>query len=175
MEVQAAISSDPGALSQTLTSARPRQTDSAEASVAKLSRSIGPTTVRTSANYQPSPYPSTSSGVALEQPWDQNPKLQADMHLPRLLPQFSGSAQVFQSSLKGLGVFAHHVHSGHLPHSRDSLTRASFSPITFCPGCRRRLCALLTLMFVSFRPERLWVRGFDHGWSASEKECHHDD
>ena len=74
--------------------------------MAKLSRSIGPTTVShlgqlpavtISFNLRP--------GVALGTAVDQIRKLQAELHLPATVtPSFQGSAQVFQSSLKGLGV-----------------------------------------------------------------------
>jgi HAE1 family hydrophobic/amphiphilic exporter-1 len=105
MEVQPQYQADPDALSQLYIRSATGKLIPLSA-VAKLSRSIGPTTVShlgqlpavtISFNLRP--------GVALGTAVDQIRKLQADLHLPATVTaSFQGSAQVFQSSLKGLGV-----------------------------------------------------------------------
>ena len=105
MEVQPQYQSDPDALSQLYIRSATGKLIPLSA-VAKLSRSVGPTTVShlgqlpavtISFNLRP--------GVALGTAVDQIRKLQADLRLPATVTaSFQGSAQVFQSSLKGLGV-----------------------------------------------------------------------
>src|SRR6266702_5404347 len=105
MEVQPQYQTDPDALSQLYIRAAAGRLIPLSA-VAKLSRTIGPMTVShlgqlpavtISFNLRP--------GVALGTAVDQIRKLQADLHLPAIVTaSFQGSGQVFQSSLKGLGV-----------------------------------------------------------------------
>jgi HAE1 family hydrophobic/amphiphilic exporter-1 len=75
-------------------------------SVAKLTRSIGPMTIAhvgqlPSVTISFNLAPGNSLGTAV----NQVEKLQADLHMPATISaSFQGSAQVFQSSLQGLGI-----------------------------------------------------------------------
>jgi HAE1 family hydrophobic/amphiphilic exporter-1 len=74
--------------------------------VAKLSRSIGPMTI-THDGQLPSVTISfnLASGVSLGTAVDQVQQVQEELHMPATISaSFQGSAQVFQSSLKGLGL-----------------------------------------------------------------------
>jgi HAE1 family hydrophobic/amphiphilic exporter-1 len=105
MEVQPQFQNDPDALAQLYIRSATGKLIPLSA-VAKLSRTIGPTTishigqlpaVTISFNLRP--------GVALGTAVEQIQKLQAELHLPATVTaSFQGSAQVFQSSLKGLGL-----------------------------------------------------------------------
>jgi len=74
--------------------------------VAKLSRGVGPTSI-THVGQLPAVTLSfnLAPGVSLGTAVEQVQKLQADLHMPATISaSFQGSAQVFQSSIKGLGV-----------------------------------------------------------------------
>jgi HAE1 family hydrophobic/amphiphilic exporter-1 len=74
--------------------------------VAKLSRGVGPTSI-THVGQLPAVTVSfnLAPGVSLGTAVEQVQKLQADLHMPATIsPSFQGSAQVFQSSVKGLGI-----------------------------------------------------------------------
>ena len=105
MEVEPEYQRDPSALSRLYVRSS-NGTLVPLGSVARLSRSIGPMTishvgqlpaVTVSFNLAP--------GVSLGTAVDQVQKLQTELHMPTTISaSFQGSAQVFQSSVKGLGV-----------------------------------------------------------------------
>ena len=105
MEVQPEYQLDPAALSQLYVRSSTGKLVPLNA-VAKLGRSVGPMTVShlgqlPAVTISFNLAPGVSLGTAVEQVQ----KLQADLHLPATISaSFQGAAQVFQSSLKGLGV-----------------------------------------------------------------------
>ena len=105
MEVEPKYQSDPNALSQLYIRSSTGNLVPLGA-VAKLARSIGPMTI-SHAGQLPSTTVSfnLAPGVSLGTAVDQVQKLQRDLHMPATInASFEGSAQVFQSSVKGLGV-----------------------------------------------------------------------
>jgi HAE1 family hydrophobic/amphiphilic exporter-1 len=105
MEVEDQYQRDPSALSQLYV----RSSNGGLvplATMAKLTRSIGPMVV-SHVGQLPSVTISfnLAPGVSLGTAVDQVQQLQAELHLPATITaSFQGSAQVFQSSVKGLGV-----------------------------------------------------------------------
>jgi hydrophobic/amphiphilic exporter-1 (mainly G- bacteria), HAE1 family len=105
MEVEPLYQSDPDALSQLYIRSSTGKLVQLS-TVARLARTVGPMTVThlgqlpavtISFNLEP--------GVSLGTAVDHVQKLESEMHLPATVSaSFQGSAQVFQSSLKGLGV-----------------------------------------------------------------------
>ncbi len=105
MEVEPQYQSDPDALSQLYIRSSTGQLVQLS-TVARLVRTVGPMTV-THLGQLPAVTISfnLAPGVALGTAVDHVQKLESDMHLPATVSaSFQGSAQVFQSSLKGLGV-----------------------------------------------------------------------
>jgi HAE1 family hydrophobic/amphiphilic exporter-1 len=105
MEVEPQFQRDPSALSQLYI--RSSNTNLVPlAAMANLTRSLGPMTV-SHVGQLPSVTISfdLAPGVSLGTAVDQVERLQAELHLPPTInASFQGSAQVFQSSVKGLGV-----------------------------------------------------------------------
>ncbi len=105
MEVEPQYQSDPAALSQLYVRSSTGKLVPLNA-VAKLGRSVGPMTVShlgqlPAVTISFNLAPGVSLGTAVEQVQ----KLESELHLPATVSaSFQGAAQVFQSSLKGLGV-----------------------------------------------------------------------
>jgi HAE1 family hydrophobic/amphiphilic exporter-1 len=110
-EVQPQFQLDPDALAQLYITSSFTDTNGANkliplSAVAKLTRDLGPTTI-SHVGQLPSVTISFNlpPGVALGTAVEQIQKLQADLHMPATItPSFQGSAAVFQSSVKGLGL-----------------------------------------------------------------------
>ncbi|MBI3849887.1 MAG: efflux RND transporter permease subunit [Verrucomicrobia bacterium] len=105
MEVEPKYQSDPDALSQLYIRSSTGKLIQLSA-VAKLARTVGPMTVSHQGQLPAVTISfNLAPGVSLGTAVEQMQKLQSEMHLPATVSaSFQGSAQVFQSSLKGLGV-----------------------------------------------------------------------
>jgi HAE1 family hydrophobic/amphiphilic exporter-1 len=110
-EVQPQFQMDPAALAELFITSANTTTNGATilvplSAVAKLTRDIGPTSIShigqlPSVTVSFNLAPGVSLGTAVER----LQKIEADMHLPATISgSFQGSAQVFQSSVKGLGL-----------------------------------------------------------------------
>ena len=110
-EVQPQFQREPDALAQLYIASSFANTNGTPtlvplSAVAKLTRDIGPTTIAhvgqlPSVTISFNLAPGVSLGTAVEQ----LQKIEADLHLPATITgSFQGSAQVFQSSVKGLGL-----------------------------------------------------------------------
>jgi len=104
-EVQPQFQRDPAALAQLYVSSAAGKLVPLSA-VARLTRNLGPTTI-SHVGQLPSVTISfnLAPGIALGTAVEQIQKLQADLQMPATItPSFQGSAAVFQSSVKGLGL-----------------------------------------------------------------------
>jgi HAE1 family hydrophobic/amphiphilic exporter-1 len=111
-EVEPQFQLDPGALSQLYVTSAFTTTNNTNpilvplSAVAKLTRDLGPTTI-SHVGQLPSATISfnLAPGVALGTAVEQVKKIEDDLHLPATITgSFQGSAAVFQSSVKGLGL-----------------------------------------------------------------------